>query len=151
MDRPVRGTGRRHVVVMVLTLLMGLTLLMAGLAATGSADLLPGEQQTGPALVGSLGATQVTTTDVFVQFLGRCRGRDVSFTQTLSPSPITIDANTTAESLEGLRFQAPGPVSPECPLQNLIVNTVVTPKFMHNNGTSVTAAETVLLFVVSSP
>jgi len=136
---------------MVLTLLMGLTLLMAGLAATGSADLLPGEQQTGPALVGSLGATQVTTTDVFVQFLGRCRGRDVSFTQTLSPSPITIDANTPAESLEGLRFQAPGPVSPECPLQNLIVNTVVTPKFMHNNGTSVTAAETVLLFVVSSP
>ena len=145
MDRPVRGTGRRHVVV------MGLTLLMAGLAATGSADLLPGEQQTGPALVGSLFATQVTTTDVAVTFIGRCRGRDVSFTQTLSPSPITIDANTTAESLEGLRFQAPGPVSPECPLQNLIVNTVVTPKFMHNNGTSVTAAETVLLFVVSSP
>ncbi len=145
MDRPVRGTGRRHVVV------MGLTLLMAGLAATGSADLLPGEQQTGPALVGALGATQVTATDVAVTFIGRCRGRDVSFTQTLSPSPITIDANTTAESLEGLRFQAPGPVSPECPLQNLIVNTVVTPKFMHNNGTSVTAAETVLLFVVSSP
>src|SRR6266508_5389898 len=145
MDRPVRGTGRRHVVV------MGLTLLMAGLAATGSADLLPGEQQTGPALVGSLFATQVTTTDVAVTFIGRCRGKDVSFIQTLSPSPITIDANTTAESLEGLRFQAPGPVSPECPLQNLIVNTVVTPKFMHNNGTSVTAAETVLLFVVSSP
>ena len=145
MDRPVRGTGRRHVVV------MGLTLLMAGLAATGSADLLPGEQQTGPALVGALGATQVTATDVAVTFIGRCRGRDVLITQTLSPSPITIDANTTAESLEGLRFQAPSPVSPECPLQNLIVNTVVTPKFMHNNGTSVTAAETVLLFVVSSP
>ena len=146
MDRPVRGRGRRPVVLMILT-----TLLMAGLAASGSADLLPGEQQTGPALVGSLFATQVTTTDVAVTFIGRCRGKDVSFTQTLSPSPITIDANTTAESLEGLRFQAPGPVSPECPLQNLIVNTVVTPKFMHNNGTSVTAAETVLLFVVSSP
>jgi hypothetical protein len=129
-------------------LLMVLAVLVVGLTATGYADpLLPGEQVTGPAVVGSLSFVQTDST-IAVTFNIKCRGVDKTFAVSITgPLPIT------AEELQGLRFNGVGPTA--CPGQqdqpvpgnDLIVKAVAPGTFQILNGTPTVHA--VLLFVVA--
>jgi hypothetical protein len=130
-------------------MLMVLAVLVAGITATGYADLAAAEQVSGPGVVGTLTLVQSTAGGVTVIFSGQCRGKGAFFAQTLPAGTFTISPSTTPESLKSLTFvgtgQAgcPGNGQP-VPSNNLFVNTVVEPKF--NNTGSVITAEVVLLF-----
>ncbi len=129
-------------------MVMVLALLVASITATGYADLGPTEQLSGPALVGTLTLFQVGT-DVAIQFVGKCRGNDLASPISLFQTDFTV-ATTTAKSLEGYRLIGAGPS--DCLVkdggggEDLIVNTVVAPKFV-KTGTQITA-NVVLLHVV---
>ncbi len=133
MSRTIRGHRPGPVIVLVLTLLM------AGLAATGHAAV------SGPAIVGSLTLSQ-NGQDIDAFFAGQCKGNSVGFTVSLSN--LTVSTYSTATNLEGLSLPAVGPAGCLSPSggEDLTVNTVVRPQFM-NTG-SVLVATVVLLFVV---
>jgi hypothetical protein len=134
-------------------MLMVFAVLMAGATVNGHADLAAAEQVSGPAVVGTLTLVQNTSGGVTAIFSGQCRGKDAFFAQTLPAGTFTISPSTTPGSLKGLTFvgagQAGCPANGQpTPSNNLIVNTVVEPKF-NNTGTVITADEVVLLHVVS--
>jgi len=122
---------------------LAVLLVVFSLAAEGQVG--PTERLSGPALVGSVTIVQVTATDAILVFAGQCKGNAAGFSTTLSPFNV---ATTTAASLEGLRLPGQGPAGclSQAGGEDLIVTTVVTPKFV-NTGTVLTA-EAVLLFVV---
>jgi hypothetical protein len=134
MSKTVRGHRPSPVIVLVLTLLM------AGLAATGHAATM-----SGPAIVGSVTLSQ-NGANIDAFFAGQCKGTSVGFT--LSLSNLTVSDYSTATSLEGLSLPAVGPAGCLSPSggEDLTVNTVVRPQFM-NTG-SVLVATVVLLFVL---
>lgn len=137
-------------------MVMVIAVLLVGITANGYADPLgPNERLSGPALVGTLTLAQtgLDGTDTFVFFSGKCRGvvgDDGGFPLVLTLSGFTVDAGTTATSLEGvLRLPDAGPFGclfKDASGGDLIVNTVVAPKFV-NTGTVITA-DVVLLYVV---
>ncbi len=130
-------------------MLMILAVLVVSITVNGYADLAAAEQVSGPAVVGTLTLVQSTTGGVTVIFSGQCRGQGVFFSQMLPAGTFTISPSTTPESLKGLTFVGAGqsgcPAKGQpVPSNNLIVNTVVEPKF--SNTGSVITAEVVLLF-----
>jgi hypothetical protein len=140
MLNTVHGHRPSRVAVMVLTMLM------AELVATACGNSLAlGQQVSGPALVGPLVIRQVDQNGA-VSFAGICKGQPASFSLTLSPFSV---AGQTAASVEGLILPGVGPAG--CLStnggENLVVTTVITPKFT-NDGTLITA-DVVLLYVVS--
>jgi hypothetical protein len=90
----------------------------------------------------------VNTTNANFVFGGHCKGNPAPFSITLSP--FDVAAATTAASLEGLRLPRQGPAGclSQAGGEDVIVVTVVTPKFV-NTVAGLILAEVVILYVVS--
>jgi len=142
MCRKTRKTEETRRLSRVIQPALAVLLVVFSLAAEGQVG--PGERLSGPALVGSVTITQVNADATFT-FIGMCKGNGKLISTTLSPFTV---ANTTAASLEGQRLQGQGPAGclSQAGGEDVIVNTVITPKFA-NDGTQI-LAEVVILFVV---
>jgi hypothetical protein len=128
---------------------LAMLLLLFSLAAEGQSGLGPNERVSGPALVGPVTIMQVVnTTNANFVFAGHCKGNPAPFSITLSP--FDVAAATTAASLEGLRLPRQGPAGclSQAGGEDVIVVTVVTPKFV-NTVAGLILAEVVILYVVS--
>jgi hypothetical protein len=127
---------------------LAMLLLLFSLAAEGQTGLGPNERVSGPALVGPVTIMQVDTTNANFVFAGHCKGNPAPFSITLSP--FDVAAATTAASLEGLRLPRQGPAGclSQAGGEDVIVVTVVTPKFV-NTVAGLILAEVVILYVVS--
>lgn len=129
-------TVRRHRPSPVTAML--LALLMSGLATIAYAAL------SGPAIVGALTLVQ-NGSGADLVFAGQCKGNSATFVMNVTPYDV---GSTTAASLEGLSLPGKGPSG--CLSQNggedLIINTVVTPRFMKSPDGTMLTAEVVLLY-----